>query len=223
MNLPAHSDRQVFRAGWSLVLFICVAWIGVWLLELWLAPRYAWVNTHLAQSLYWLAMKILIWVLPALYVIRYSGSTFHETMGFGRPRAALGWGIGIGLCLALITVAVKRVTHQQLLSTPLSWSLFTAVIVAPVTEEIAFRGAVLPALQRRLGFFSANLITALLFTAAHVPGWYFRHSLMSNLRSPVGGAVSVFLLGFVFGWVAHKSKSVSGGILTHLISNVSYS
>jgi hypothetical protein len=218
-----HSDSQVAAAGFLFVVFIYLAWICVWLLERWLETRCAWINTHAAQSLYWLGMKILVWVLPGLYVIRYSGSSFRQTVGLDRPGLALGWGFGIGLGLALISVIVKTVTHQKLLSTPISWSLFSAVIVAPVTEEIAFRGAVLPALKTRVSFFAANLITALLFTAAHFPGWYFRHSLLAHLRSPIGGALSVFLLGFVFGWVAHKSKGIAGSTLVHMISNLSYS
>jgi membrane protease YdiL (CAAX protease family) len=45
--------------------------------------------------------------------------------------------------------------------------------------------------------------------------------LLSMLKAPVGGAFSVFLLGWLFGYIAYKSKSVTAGILTHMLNNLS--
>jgi membrane protease YdiL (CAAX protease family) len=43
---------------------------------------------------------------------------------------------------------------------------------------------------------------------------------MSNLSSPLSGALSIFVLGLIFGYVAHRSKSVSGSIITHMLNNL---
>ncbi|MBE3123029.1 MAG: CPBP family intramembrane metalloprotease [Thermoplasmata archaeon] len=43
---------------------------------------------------------------------------------------------------------------------------------------------------------------------------------MDNLSTPLGGALSIFILGLIFGYVAHRSKSVSGSIITHILNNL---
>ena len=53
---------------------------------------------------------------------------------------------------------------------PLALALlaFTAVILAPLFEEIIFRGALLPVLARRLGSSWGVLLSALFFAMAHI-------------------------------------------------------
>jgi membrane protease YdiL (CAAX protease family) len=48
---------------------------------------------------------------------------------------------------------------------------------------------------------------------------YFTGVLWHNLLVPAGGALSVFLLGLLFGLVAHKSRSIAATMLTHAINN----
>jgi len=50
-----------------------------------------------------------------------------------------------------------------------AFTLFSLMIVAPVSEEIFFRGFIYPGIQKRLGLGMAVLITTFLFTAVHVP------------------------------------------------------
>ena len=49
----------------------------------------------------------------------------------------------------------------------LAYATFTAVILAPVAEEVLFRGIALPALARRMGTFTAVVIVSALFAAIH--------------------------------------------------------
>ena len=46
------------------------------------------------------------------------------------------------------------------------------------------------------------------------------HCLIANLTSPVSGVLAIFLLGFVFGYVAHKGKSVAASTLSHMLNNL---
>jgi membrane protease YdiL (CAAX protease family) len=75
------------------------------------------------------------------------------------------------------------------------WGFVDAVVVAPIVEELTFRGAVLGGLGPRYRFSIANSLTALLFLGSHFPGWYFQGRLMTELTTPVGGAVSILLIG----------------------------
>lgn len=141
-------------------------------------------------------------------------------MGLERICPILVWGGGIGLILGAMTMVVKALSHQQLFASPMGLPFVSGVIIAPVVEEIVFRGAVLGALNAKYRFVSANTMTALLFLGVHFPGWFFQGCLLENLQNPVGGALSIFLLGWIFGFVAHKSKSVAAGTISHILNNL---
>ena len=214
-----HSPSQIVRAAFVFLLFLFLAWIGAWVLEQALEPSVAFISTSQGQFLYWLGMKLLLWVLPALRLLRYSGRRLSEVMGRKRLRAAVFWGGGVGVVLGAIALGSKVLGHQPLLSSSEALTVVSAVVVAPIVEEVAFRGAVLGVLMPRYRFWAANLVTAVLFLGIHLPGWYFQGVLMDDFRSPLGGALSIFVLGLVFGYVAYRSKSVSGSIIAHALNN----
>lgn len=84
------------------------------------------------------------------------------------------------------------------------------VIVAPVVEELLFRGALLRALQRRFTVPVAVFVSAAVFAAVHVlgdPGSY-----------PYVPAW--LLLGLVSGWAASRSGNLSRSVLLHMGFNL---
>jgi membrane protease YdiL (CAAX protease family) len=178
------------------------------------------MTTSQGQFVYWLVMKLLLWVAPSLALLRYSGRRIIDVLGMRRVRSVLLWGGGVGLLLGALSLLVRAYGQLPFFAFEDIWSFISGVIIAPIVEEIAFRGAVLGALTQHFRFVSSNLVTALLFLGIHLPGWYFQGTLESNASSPLGGAVSIFLLGLVFGYVACRSTSVSGSIITHILNNV---
>lgn len=228
MDIPAAQPKlSHIRANsifWQALIFpfgLYAAWIGAWLVETRLAAGGGWIASSAGQSLYWLATKLLLWVLPAAVLIRRSGRSLEEVMGLSRIRTILIWGGGAGLLLVLLKAAASAlITHAPIWPPALGWAFFGAVIVSPVVEEITFRGAVLPGLQQRLSFSWANTLTAALFVGAHLPGWAFQGRLWPMLGDPAGGALSIFLVGWLFGLVAQRSNSVAAGAFTHVLNNL---
>jgi uncharacterized protein len=204
----------------ALVIAIYVAWIGAWMLKQSLEQHTAWAATEPGGFVYWTAMKVLLWILPAGLLVRLSGRNLRDVLGLSRWRHAVLWGGGAGLLLALISMATKAVQHRPLLSVSLGWPFFSVVVIAPVFEEFLFRGAVLGALVQRYRFAVANLFTAVLFLGIHLPGWWFQGRLWQSLLSPVSGALAILLLGLVFGFVVHKSRSLLASILAHSLNNL---
>jgi len=219
-RIEKRSSLKIVRLAVIFVFLLYLAWIGAWLLEQTLELNFGYMTTSQGQFVYWSVMKLLLWVIPAVVVIRYSGRKFAEVISIKRLRSILLWGGGVGLALGAVTIIIKALGHQSFLSFDITWSFIGGVIVAPIVEEITFRGAVLGALTQHYRFAVANILTAIFFLGAHIPGWYFQKTLMTNLSSPIGGALSIFILGLVFGYVAHKSKSVSGSIITHILNNL---
>jgi uncharacterized protein len=213
------SSRIVFWT-FGFVVALYGAWIGAWLLEEALVHQYSWLATDAGQFAYWTFMKLALWVVPALVLIRLSGRRIRTVFAFGRWRSALLWGGGVGLVLGASAVLPALLRHQPLLSTSVSWAFVNAVVVAPIVEELTFRGAVLGGLSKRYRFAVANTLTALFFLGAHLPGWYFQGQLWSLLVTPVGGALSIFVIGWLLGFVMYRSQSLLGSTLAHMLNNL---
>lgn len=87
-------------------------------------------------------------------------------------------------------------------------AVIMAVVLAPLWEELTFRGFLLPALaQTRLGFWGAALVTNTAWTALH--GMY-----------SVAGLVSVFTAGMVLSWLLWRTGSIRAPIVAHAITNI---
>ena len=131
----------------------------------------------------------------------------------------VGFGVQIAANLALIPIsliadkgkAAQDVVQRLETATGLELTLIvlSAALVAPVVEEVLFRGLLLRALLRRLPAVPAVGLSALLFASAH-------------LLDP--GAVLVLpgllLVGIVSGILAVRSGDLSRPILLHVGFNV---
>jgi hypothetical protein len=82
--------------------------------------------------------------------------------------------------------------------------IFLLVIVAPVTEELLFRGIILRGLLSRYRPAVAVILTALLFAALHVNPWQ---------------GLSALCLGIVLAWFYLRTGSVALCVLGHAMSN----
>ena len=91
------------------------------------------------------------------------------------------------------------VAQNKLLS-----QIFLLVVVAPVTEELVFRGIILRGLLGRYREAAAVTLTALLFAALHINPWQF---------------LSALFLGIVFGWFYLRTGSVLLCVLAHAMAN----
>ena len=115
---------------------------------------------------------------------------------------------------------VRKWLGDQPYSLTLNWTFVNVVLIAPFVEEFIFRGAVLGGLLTSHRFGVANVIASLLFVGAHFPGWYFTGVLIERVSQPIGGALSIFILGLILGFVVKKSRSVAGGMIAHAINNL---
>jgi membrane protease YdiL (CAAX protease family) len=196
------------------------AWIGAWLLKISLEKISPWMQHNLGSFSYWTIAKIVLWIIPAFWLIRSSRRSIAEVLNLQNWKAWLGWGGGIGLLIGLTGIIPKYVQGRPILPTEFSFSLLNVLIIAPVFEEFLMRGAIQTNLHERYPFWLANIITSVLFVFLHIPGWYFMGVLWANLTRPIGGAFSIFLVSLLFGYAAHRSRSVMGGVVCHFLNNL---
>ena len=92
------------------------------------------------------------------------------------------------------------------ISNEMSLILFIySVILAPIGEELIYRGVTFSIAKQVFPFWLANIIQALLFGAYHM-----------NL---VQGCYA-FALGLILGYVCHKGKSIYFSIFLHFLFNL---
>ncbi|MEO0948339.1 MAG: lysostaphin resistance A-like protein [Cyanobacteria bacterium J06641_5] len=133
----------------------------------------------------------------------------------------LGWGFG-GYFVAVPLVILVSLVNQQIWqgqggSNPLlylavqaqdwvalGFFFLTAAVLAPLFEEIVFRGFLLPALTKHFPVWGAIALSALIFSLAHL-------SLSEVLPLAV--------LGGVLGFVYTRSRSLLASILLHGLWN----
>ncbi len=82
--------------------------------------------------------------------------------------------------------------------------IFLLVMVAPLTEELLFRGIVLRGLLSRYRPAAAVVLSALLFAVMHCSPWQF---------------FSPLILGILFGWFYLRTGSLGLCILAHALNN----
>jgi uncharacterized protein len=173
-----------------------------------------------AAGLIW--TELFVFLLPS--IIAASGSNLLPSRFLllaRRPSARqvfLGAATGLALFLAasgimsLTTLLVPRawvetfdVTHlfQGSFREQLAMALI-ASLLAPLAEEVAFRGYVLSALRTHLRPGAAIAASSVLFAAMH----------LDPVRLP-----AVLFLGAVLGWLAWRSGSLWPAVAAHAVNN----
>jgi membrane protease YdiL (CAAX protease family) len=143
-------------------------------------------------------------------------------------RDWLPWIIGIGiivvgrLVIGALTAAfvspdaLKQSSNLQLNhvdATTTVLLLLLTVVIAPITEEMLFRGFMLRALMQRLRFWPAMLITTVVFAGAHA----------YEVDSAVGIVVlvsSIGLIGFANAYLVRITGRLAPAIMVHATSNL---
>jgi len=107
----------------------------------------------------------------------------------------------------LYTAAGGAAEEQQILTNLRGdWPIFflVAVVLAPFTEEVLFRGLLQPALKRRLGAIPAVVLTAAGFAVVHVS---------------ITVAPAIFVLGLALGYVYERTGTLAAPIAFHAAFN----
>jgi uncharacterized protein len=90
------------------------------------------------------------------------------------------------------------------LSAPGAWlTLLGIVVVAPLAEEVLFRGYLFTALITTLPRWLAHTATALLFGIAHGPDY----------------ALPIAVLALLFGWLRERHRALWPSVLAHALHN----
>jgi len=84
------------------------------------------------------------------------------------------------------------------------WLFLASVVIAPLVEEIFFRGFLFQGFRQKYGWVAAIFLSSFFFAAAHLDPVAF---------------IPTFILGCVLAYVFHRSNSLWPGIIFHFLIN----
>jgi uncharacterized protein len=231
VDLRDHSAEGAFRVPFSVVdgfMAVLVYFIGQLIAGVVLGVGLAVTGQPLGSTQTLMAAvgaQVLGLALAGAYLLARRRLTWR-LLGPVRPSGllvAIGLGVGIaGTVLAYLLNGIlsfifepEAPVEQQLLQDVLAggwatvFAVIAAVVMAPIAEEILFRGVLFQALRRRLGMWVAAVISSLVFTAVHV----------EIVTSQPLALVGLFALGVFLAWSFHRSGSLVVPILGHAVFN----
>jgi membrane protease YdiL (CAAX protease family) len=131
--------------------------------------------------------------------------------GAALAAAVIGWLFSAGLMSALGALGAKLpredlAVFRLLPSGPLGSAItvLLLVVVAPIAEEIVYRGVLLPSLGARWGLIGGLVVSSAVFSAVHLS---------------VFGFVPLLVAGALFGWLFIRSESLWVAITAHAAYN----
>lgn len=157
-------------------------------------------------------------------VARTKGRSLREDFGL-RIDAGDFWALFVGLglffagsllILPLVNIAneSQQVVHDLETASGAKLAVFVSLagVVAPVCEELLFRGLLLRALRRRMSPTYAVAVQALAFALAH--------PLLSPTLGDLAVVPALVMLGLVSGAVATRRGNLSASIFMHIGFNL---
>lgn len=166
------------------------------------------IDSHIFRHIYMFRIYRWILSLPIIYYFlktykKYEYFKTNEKLNVKDFNAYFALVFFIGnLCNLLIISIFKFKGRTPLINEPLYIDVIMAVFVAPILEEIVFRGVIMNNL-RKYGIRVAIIINSLLFGLSHY-----------NIEM----IVPAFLTGIIFSYVAYK-YSIKYSILIHFFIN----
>ncbi len=172
-----------------------------------------------------LVLQLVVFAV-ALLPLLAAGRPYNRLLGPTRTTGAMvAIGLASGVAVAVLAYALNAIVvlltgaeepvQQQLLQDALAGGLplvlvsVLAVIVAPLVEEVIFRGVLFRAMADRINLGVALVLSSAIFAVIHV----------EVVLSQPAALVGLFVVGFVLAVAFHLTGNIMVPILGHAVFN----
>lgn len=195
-------------------------WIGIVLLVLidvgLLALSRLGQRGDIAQS--WILILVqLVYLLPVVIIFAWRripwsslgfGKFDWSTLGIGCGLLVFSYGIIFVHNLILMVLGYDTQGDQiiqliGLLENPV-WFFLVGAVLAPLVEEIFFRGFLFQGIRARYGWVTGMLLSSAIFGLAHLDP---------------ASLIPTFVLGNLLAYLYHRTNSIWPGVLMHVLIN----
>lgn len=217
-RLDEHVPWQISDVIYTYILIFVISliFVGIFL--------YASLDTNIGlfTALLQLAISFAtVGIVYSIITIKYQipfkealGIYFHKTPYFFKQGTLAAIAIILGTTLVSFVFSAfggvsKQNPYMFMPEDKIRAIIFLAIFVAPIVEEIFFRGFMQPALVKTLGAFPGIVITALIFGMSHTQ--YFEYN---------AALVAITTIGLILGITKYYTGSIMPGIFAHLFNNL---
>lgn len=144
------------------------------------------------------------------FIIRGLSKSDWKFLLYYIPSSFLIYSLGYGLVVSIFGEgeAVNQLAVESMFNYLPIWQIFLmTVIVAPIVEEVLFRGLLLFSSGEQQTSWFRVIISALLFGLVHNP------TNISSFYTYVG-------MGFVFSYAGKRTESLEGSMIYHFLNNL---
>lgn len=160
----------------------------------------------------------LLLLIFTTYYVRKRGGSFREMGVKSITTKFIMMGILLGITLPLLTTVLSLLTEPIIGSSPIQEELMKTVktpslfpiflflgsIIAPVIEEIYFRGFSYQAFKKKWGANWGTFVNAIFFALLHLDPWVFLH---------------ILVIGIVLAYAYEKTGSLPLVMIAHSLNN----
>lgn len=206
------------------LVFLGASVLGVLYGEAWIETWFNSLESFASPRTLLVVIATQAMSLGLVLIAARKGGIGRQTLQFERPQLAWSACILAGLAMVFVTGIVELALYFTIGFDPFKESkgiieglrspywlgtVLVAVVLAPLWEELSFRGFLLSALaQSRLGFVWSGLLTNIFWTGLH-----FHYS--------AAGLISVFTAGLFLTWLIWRTGSMRAAIVAHAVGNAS--
>ncbi len=225
---PQAPRRDPVWTGWDVVMICVVAVLGIFifgsLLGLAFALSHRALPTATAGALrivliaQVLSYAVVLWYMRHIVVAQYHAH-FDAAVRWHWPRAnwftwiAAGFLLAVFVQLISVLLPIPRTLpiDRYFQNRTAAWMMSVfGISMAPLVEELFFRGFLYPVLARRLGIAAGAVATAIAFALMHA-------SQLANAWAPL---LILFIVGMVFTLVRVFKNAVAPTFLMHVGYNL---
>lgn len=173
------------------------------------------------STLIQISLSLVSFAIVYFIISRKYHSSFKQNLGIYKKDLSNHLSIGVFIALLLVlstsmvSIGANSATggdgdpYANMSSDKLKMISLLAVFLAPIVEEIFFRGFMQPAMVQSFGTFGGILITSLIFAFSHSQYLDYSQAL-----------ISITLIGIILGITRQLTGSVMPGIFAHFINNL---
>ena len=189
-------------------LILCVIYFSYLIFKIFIQKEITGTDNSILKTMYFFRMDKLLFCVPILY---YFIKTNKEKKYFKVNKKlnitdivtyfALSYGINI--FLNLISSAINIEGQKFIVQRPIYTDIIYAICIAPILEEIVFRGVLMTYLKK-YGIQTAIIVSSLFFGISHYNIYMI---------------IPAFFIGVVLAYVSYK-YSIKYSILLHILLNI---
>lgn len=218
------------QVGWVMAVFFGVSWVVTLLFQYMPLSQgiIDWIVTPVGMMVLYAfvdALATTVMLLP-FYMQKLTWKQMREQLGMSKPflPKMVPWALfiwGVYYVVMLFVMAIIMQTHlfgidvNQAQDVGFSSAnldgfvgyvaaFFALVVVAPVFEEIMFRGFLYGRLRRRTGYWASAILTSLAFAVLH---------------AQINVGIDVFILSMFLCYLRERFDSVWPGMIVHGFKN----